>query len=191
MWFASPDFLSFWFAAWSLPLRAACPWASAQARQCANRKLPIPKWLAPQCLQRWVGEAIATRVAWQQAHPAARAYRFGRRSEPCWSQTAALPYDQRVLHRLEEAALLWLWGMDLERLLRIVLTPAAEVGEDLWTETALGGCAHLGQVYRELKRRYKAPQARALVWGALRFFVVWRAEEAGAATADALLALPG
>src|SRR5262245_35760196 len=62
-------------------------------------------------------------------------------------------------------------GLDgVERLLRIADAEPALVGLTAWTCAALCACEHLAQLYTELKRRYKAAQARALVQAELRRF---------------------
>ncbi len=180
MWFSVEEVQSFLGARWSLPIRRVCLGLSAQMRQLvsANDTLKTPAWAKPAWLQLQIGEAIAARLAWQATQPGEVRYRFGRRSEPCWSQSTILPYERRALHRLEDEALLVLWGMDLERLYRIVQMHYSDVGETLWTLTLLGTCAHLAQVYTEFKRRCKARRARELAQWALRLFITWRADEA-------------
>ncbi len=180
MSFSIEEVESFLVSRWSLPIRRACPHLPEQERRYIreDNDLPVPKWARPQFLQRWLGQAIAARLAWQEGQPDPPCYRFGRRSAPCWSQTAILPYDPRCLRGVDEDQLLWYAGMDIERLYRIAREPQWRVGENLWTLTLLGTCRHLTQLYAELRRRCKAAKARELMWQALRLFVTWRANEA-------------
>lgn len=177
MCFTVAEVHSFLVARWSQPLRAACPALSEQAHQCVNRETsaPVPNWARPQYFQRWLGETITRRTAQQRRLPGAPRYRFGRRSEPCWSQTCTHPIDTRPLRRLPEDEIRWYMGMGLERLYRITQTPQWEIGEDLWTQTLLSACQYLGQLYRELLRRCKARRAREVVQEALRTFLTWDA----------------
>ncbi len=188
MCFSAAEIKSFLVGWWSQPLRAACPHLSEQVRRTIRRAEPppVPKWVQHQYFQRWLGEAFATRAARQ---PGEARYRFGRRSEPCWSQTETLAYDPRPWRALPEEEVLWYMGMNIERLYRITQTPQWEIGEDLWTQTFLAVCCHLAQLYAELARRCKAARARKLAQMALRIFLVWDANEAAIGTPAASLAL--
>ncbi len=183
MSFSVDEVHSFLIARWSLPIRRTCPHLPAQERQTVRpkTKVPVPKGIKPQFLQRWLGSAIASRLAWQEQQTTAPRYRFGLRSAPCWSQTMTLPYEGRALRGEEEETLLWYLGMDIERAYRITQADPTEVGENLWTLTLLSACQHVAQVYRELRRRYRAKRARELVWDALRLFVSWGREPPGTA----------
>ena len=139
----------------------------------------LPAWLRPCFLQRWLGLAIAARIAWQVTQPTPARYRFAD-SDPCWSKTAALPYDEKRLRALPEYDLLWLWEVDAERLLRMIQVAPGTIGEDRWTQAILGVCGHLTQGYHELKRRYGWRQARVLVRQMLALLVTWQAAEAEA-----------
>lgn len=173
MWFQPVDLISFWSSAWSIPLRAACPWLSEQARTRVLPKTPKPTWVGPLCIQRWIGQAVAARLAWQEYRAEALVYRFGGESKPSWTEYAVLPYDRRCLRELEEMNLRWLWGIEIERLLQIVETAPSDIGERAWTLAVLGACHHLAQLYAELKRRHKAMRARAIIHEELRLFVAW------------------
>ncbi len=117
MSFSVDEVHSFLIARWSLPIRRTCPHLPAQERQTVRpkTKVPVPKGIKPQFLQRWLGSAIASRLAWQEQQTTAPRYRFGLRSAPCWSQTMTLPYEGRALRGEEEETLLWYLGMDIER----------------------------------------------------------------------------
>ena len=52
---------------------------------------------------------------------------------------------------------------EVERLLRLIQTPPALLGEVIWARSALGICEHLAQVYGELRRRYGARGVRVAV----------------------------
>ena len=181
MWFSVADFHSLLVSPWSLPIRSACLHLSQRFHEYVVPDAPTPKWAAPRCVQRWIAQAIIARQAWQKTQPGAPRYRFGRPSEPCWSQTITLPFVLRDFKKLEEVDLLTLAGIELERLYRVAQTAADEIGETLWTLTLMASCLHLAQIYQELKRRYKARQAREILREALRLFVSWRPDETLAA----------
>ena len=174
MWFSVADIHSFLIAPWSLPIRRACPHLSEQMHTHVIPRAPTPRWVGPQCIQRWIAQTIATRLAWQAKQPGPVRYRFGRTSAPCWSQSTTIPHERKSFLKLDETDLLWLAGIELERLYRIARTPQAAVGETLWTLTLLASCLHLAQIYQEYKRRHKARQARAFMRRAFTFFVTWR-----------------
>ena len=178
MCFTVAEIHAFLVLPWSQPLRAVCPSLSEQARQFINRKARVsaPKWARPQYFQRWLGETFARRLAQPQCQPGTPRYRFGRSSEPCWSETATHPIAMRPLRPLPEHEILWYMGMGLERLYRITQTPQWEIGEDLWTQTFLSASQYLSQLYGELKRRYKAQHAREVAQHALDTFLTWDAE---------------
>jgi hypothetical protein len=179
MCFSAAEIKSFLVGRWSQPLRAASPHLSEQVRQTIRREAPppVPKWVKHQYFQRWLGEAFAARAAWQASQPGEARYRFGQRSEPCWSQSVTLAYDPRPWRVLPEEDILWYMGMEIERLYRITQTPAWKIGEDLWTQTLLGVCRHLAQLYAELARRCKAERARKVARLALHLFLFWDAGE--------------
>ena len=191
MCFSAIEIKSFLVGRWSQPLRAACPHLSEQMRRTIRRKEapPVPAWVKHQYFQRWLGEAIAARAAWQANQPGDARYRFGRRSEPCWSQSVTLAYDPRPWRTLPEEEILWYMGMNIERLYRITQTPQWEIGEDLWTQSFLAVCRHLAQLYAELVRRCRAARARTLAQMALRIFLVWDAAEIAVGTPTKPLAL--
>lgn len=169
------DLDAFWSAPWSLPLRNGCRWL---ARQTLPVVVPTPapkvsNRLRPLCVQRWVGQAVAARLAWMRANPDLAAYRYAKESMPCWTEMAIASYDRRCLRELSEGRVLWLWGMEVERLLRIVDTPPELIGERLWALAVLGVCEHLSYLYAELKRRHKAMPARALLREEMRGYVEW------------------
>jgi hypothetical protein len=174
------DLPTFWCLSWSLPLRTACHWLTRQPVTLAppNPLPSAPRWLRPLFLQRWVGQAVLARRQWQRAHPDAMPYRYGAESLPCWVHVGALPYDRACLRALGEASVLWLWGVEVERLLRISEIPPVLVGVEDWTQAMLGACGHLAQLYQELKRRHRAKQARVLVRAALQAFVAWESDGA-------------
>ena len=130
-----------------------------------------PRWLRPLLLQRWVGQAIAARLAWLDAHPHARRYRYGVESEPRWFDAAWASYERDILADFNEAMLLWIFGMEVERLLRIAEEHPSFVGQVEWTRAVLGASEHLAQLYAELKRRHSWQQARAMLRAELRRFV--------------------
>lgn len=176
MWFEPDDFHFFWLSRWMQPLRSACPWLSPPVRQKAQKKKKIPKWLRPVYVQHWIRHAVAERQAWLAAHPNAAPYRFAD-SMPCWSKTAAMPYEERRMHKLKDSDLFWLFDVDLERALRIMQADPAEIGEDRWTQAALGTCGHLAQAYREFQRRCGTRRARSLIREELWIFKLLSTKE--------------
>ncbi len=166
------QFITFWLTPWSAPFRAACLWFTPDTQPLQGRKpnKVAPNWVRPFFVQRWVGEAIAARLA---ANPDTCAYRYGRDSEPAWDAAAWASYPRAILRQLDEQTLLWIFGMEVERLLRIAQEHPGLVGQMEWTGAALSASEHLAQLYAELKRRYKAAQARALLRDELRRFIEW------------------
>jgi hypothetical protein len=119
--------------------------------------------------------AVADRLTWMQAHPEAAGYRFGRESEPCWTEVGWATYARGCLRAMSEETLRWLLGMEVERLVRSVEEAPGLVGGAEWTRGVLGACEHVAQVYGEWKRRHKARRARAMVREELAAFVGWDA----------------
>jgi hypothetical protein len=188
------DLVSFWLMPWSAPFRHACVWVTRLGAPLQGKQpdKDAPNWLRPLCVQRWVGQAVAARLAWLAAHPEVDAWRFGHESEPAWVEAAYARYDWRCLRAFTDSLLLWLFGMEVERLARIAQEAPALVGSGEWTRAALGAFEHIAQIYAELKRRHKAMQARALLREDLRACITWQAPrqnadvpDAGGAPADA------
>jgi len=172
MEFTATDLILFWYAPWAAPLRAACVEPLAELPWPAPSPMPLaPKWPRPLFLQRLVGQAIATRVAGLKDHPWDMRCHFGNDSEPDWGPDATASYDLPCLHELREQSICWLWGMEMERLLRSMLTPPGEVGLMAWTRAVLGICEHFAQMYAEFKRRYKARRAREIVQAEVQRFL--------------------
>lgn len=180
MFFVPTDLLSFWLMPWSERFRRACLWFTP-ATQPLQGKQPdrdAPRWLRPLFLQRWVGQAVAARLAWLHAHPEMTTYRYGGESEPRWFAAAWASYEQECLRDLKESTLLWIFGMEVERLLRIAQEPPSMVGNGDWTRAALGIAEHVAQLYTELKHRHTAMPARAMLRQELRQFVAWTGGDA-------------
>jgi hypothetical protein len=173
------DLACFWEAAWSVPLRAACRWLTPEAQGRVEREAQAPTWLRPLCVQRWVGQAVAARLAWMRAHPEAALYRYsgafdeGDPSIPYWADMAAFSYLRLWLRHQEEAALVWRWNVEVERLLRISEAPPCLVGEEAWARAAVGVARRLSELYGELKRRQGARRARGMLREELRGYVRW------------------
>jgi hypothetical protein len=166
--------ISFWVSPWSLPFRAACRWFTLDEQPMQGRghsNQIAPGFVRPLLLQRWVAQAITARLTWLEAHPQEQPYRYGKESRPCWEDVAWKRYDWRILHQFEDAMLLWIFGMEVERLLRLTDTDPRLVGPGGWTCAALGASEHLAQLYYELKRRHRAMPARAMLRAALARFV--------------------
>jgi hypothetical protein len=167
--------LSFWATPWSETLRGACIWLARMGQPITAHRpdAEAPPWLRPLCVQRWVGQAIAARLAWVGERTDEAVYRFGHESEPCWTEVAWMSYDRQCLRELSEKSVIWLFGVEVERLLRVAQEAPALVGDADWTRAALGASEHVAQLYGELKRRYKAMQARAILREDLRVFLAW------------------
>jgi hypothetical protein len=162
-----------WTMPWSRPFRAACRWFTLETQPMQGRKPNrfAPRWLRPLLLQRWVGQAIAARLAWLEKHPRATRYHYRVESEPRWVDAAWASYEREILAEFSQAMLLWIFGMEVERLLRIAEEHPSLVGQEEWTRAVLGASEHLAQLYAELKRRHSWQQARAMLREALRCFV--------------------
>jgi hypothetical protein len=158
---------AFWFAPWSLPVRSACRWLSLAEKARGARPTPAPQRLRPRCLQRRVGQAVAARLAWRQAHPEAALYRSSGASDvadlsiPCWTDKAPGPSEQQPLRAVTEDRLLWGWEVEVERLWRSSETPPSLLGWEVWTQAVLGVGGHLAQLYGELQRGHGARRARS------------------------------
>ena len=83
-------------------------------------------------------------------------------------------YPRRCLRELREETLLRIFGMEVERLLRIAEESPLLAGTGDWTSAALGASEHIAQLYAELKRRHKAQRARAILSLELRQYVDWQ-----------------
>jgi hypothetical protein len=175
--YINPAVFTFWLLPWSQPYRSACRWFTPDTQPASGRPRPdkeAPSWLRPLFLQRWVGQAIAARL---QAHPNTSAYRYGKESRPCWESVAWLRYPWRILHQFDDEMLLSLFGMEVERLLRIAQEHPSFAGQVEWTCAVLGASEHLAQVYHELKRRHTWQAARAMLRQELRQFTEWQATD--------------
>src|SRR5579859_1323073 len=174
MLFPSADLEAFWFSAWATPLRSACRWLTPEVKRRVDLTVSMPTRLGPQCLSRWVGQAIQDRFAWQRAHPDAAAYRHPDDSAPIWEALIPPPYERGKLRALEdEWDFAWHCRFEVERLMRLLDVPPVLVGREEWTAAVLGICERLARLYGEMKRRYRARQARAIVCAALAQFVEW------------------
>ncbi len=174
--FTSADLVSFWSSSWGVPLRSACRWLSLEVKRRAEPGVPVAWRLGTQCLSRWVGQAIAARWAWLKAHPDAPHYCSPEDSAPVWAALVLPPYDRGWLRTFnEEWDFLWAVRFEAERLMRLLDYPPVLIGEEEWTTAVLALCARLNLVYGELKRRYRAKQARAFLQAVLAQFVVWDA----------------
>ncbi len=172
---SSIPYQAFWSQSWSAPLRAACIWLRRDPAPVVSR-LPealAPGWLRPLCVQRCIAQAIAARLAWMRQHPDLAAQRFLYPSTPDWTREAWTPYDRGWLRVWTEAWLLECFQVEVERLLRIMQTPPALLGEEVWTRVALGTCERLAQLYQELRRRSGMRAARRLVRDTLENFICW------------------
>jgi len=183
----------FWRLPWSAPLRSALSWQPDPAQFSDDAPLPeAPRWLRPLCVQRMVGQAVAQRAAWLASHLCLDPYRFGRESEPDWHECNLLTYDRRNLREMGEQSLRWLLGMEAERLLRLEQISPSELGKAAWLAGVLAASEHVAQVYHELRRRYKAARARAILREDLAAFIAWQGDPAayGATTGEAFTCSP-
>ena len=175
MLFTALDLVAFWVMPWSQRFRRACLWFTSNTQPLQGKKpnSDAPWWLRPLFLQHWVGQAVAARLAWLEAHPQVTPYRYGHESELCWDEAAWKRYDDECLRDLRESTLIWIFGMEVERLLRLAQQSPWSVNNGDWTRAALGIAGHVAQLYGELKRRHTALPARALLREELRQFVAW------------------
>ena len=171
MLFSLPVCSALWLTVWC-PLLRACP----GLRFNDLPMLDLPRWplvrrLGPVFLQRWVAQAVANRLAWQQhSWITPHFYQYGHESDLSWERAARLAYPRAILREMSEASLRWRFGVQVEYLLRLV-----EPGSALSAEQrllALGGTSlHVAQVYAEWKRRCGWRQAREIVRDALAPFL--------------------
>src|ERR1051326_4828267 len=166
--------IAFWLSPWSKAFRSACLWFTLGTQPLQGRARPdkeAPRWLRPLFLQRWVGQAIAARLS---AQPRTVAYRCGKESEPRWVDAAWARYEWRILREFNDEMLVWIFGMEVERLLRNAQKHPSMAGQVEWVCAVLGASEHLAQLYHELKRRLGMQQARVIVREKLRCFVAWQ-----------------
>jgi hypothetical protein len=175
MCFAPLVLVAFWFMPWSEPFRRACLWFTLETQPLRGKQpdKDVPRWLRPLFLQRWVGNAVAQRLAWLEWHPEITPYRYGRQSELHWHDAAWAAYDRQCLRELSQQRLLWIFGREVERLLRLAEHSPSAVDNGDWTRAALGISLHVAQVYAELRPRLRATRARYLLREELRQFVSW------------------
>jgi hypothetical protein len=174
-------FASFWSSPWAAPLRESCVWLQRQAAPVVppTPDRLVPDWLRPLCFQREIGRTIRARLAnaRRDARYAATLYAYA--SQPTWGAEDWRPYGRGVLRSWSKERLLEHFQMELERLLRIMQTPPALLGEAVWTHSALGTCEHLAQLYQEFRRRYGARRTRRFMCKVLTGYAWWfPAEEA-------------
>ncbi|HEY7357216.1 MAG TPA: hypothetical protein VH590_12140, partial [Ktedonobacterales bacterium] len=133
-------FQSFWSSPWAASLRAACVWLKREPAPVvpATPDSLAPGWIRPLCLQRQIGKAIAARLAWMRQHPDQAAFLFPETSIPGWTRFFWTPYERRALRSWSDEWLLFHFQLEVERLLRIMQTPPALIGEEDWTLAALG-----------------------------------------------------
>jgi len=179
------DLFAFWLTPWTKTLRDLSVQLTFMDPPISGKRpdKDAPRWVRPLCLQRWVSQAIAARLAWMQAHPTQAAPRFGAASETRFEGCAAEPPRRRCLRGKRDEALLEQFSTTVERLLRLLSEPPKLVGEMDWTRAALRASQEMAQIYAELKRRYKAMPARAMLREELRRFVIWQ-RESGVSAGD-------
>ncbi|HEU5370083.1 MAG TPA: hypothetical protein VFU69_16550 [Ktedonobacterales bacterium] len=168
-------FQSFWSSPWAASLRAACVWLKREPAPVVpdTPDSLAPGWIRPLCLQRQIGKAIAARIAWMRAHPDQAAFLYPEDSIPGWTRFFWTPYQRQALRSWSDEWLLFHFQLEVERLLRIMQTPPALIGEEDWTLAALGACGHLAQVYHEFTRRYWVRRVRSFVGDVLHAYVTW------------------
>ncbi len=102
-------FQSFWSSPWAAALRASCIWLQREPAPVVpdTPDSLAPDWIRPLCLQRWVGQAIAKRLAWMRQHPDQAAFLFPETSIPGWARFFWTPYERRALRDLLYASVRW------------------------------------------------------------------------------------
>jgi len=178
---SSIPFQSFWSQSWSEPLRSACVWLKRDPAPVVPHipETLAPGWLRPLCFQREVARAVRDRRAWMRAHSDQAADLAPQEAIPVWTRVAWTPYGRGVLRRWSDEGLVDQFHLEVERLLRISEAPPRLLGEEVWTQAALGTCEHLAQLYRELRRRYGARAVRQALRDALTRYVCWTPAEGG------------
>ncbi len=163
MLFSLPVCVAFWRAVWAAPFEAAFGAAFADACFVAVPRWPVVRALGPLCVQRLIARAVMARLVWLRQQRVPLLPRFGHESDPEWAYAASRSCSPLCLREMDEWLLRWLFGVEVERLLRMVATPAGEVGMGLWLGALAGTSRRLAQLYGEWGRRVGAAQARALV----------------------------
>jgi hypothetical protein len=178
-------FRSFWSQSWSATLRSSCRWLRRDPAPVVPTipEALAPGWLRPLCFQREVARAIRDRLAWLRANPDQSAMLYLLESLPCWTAEDWTPYRRGVLRAWGDEWLVEQVQIEVERLLRIVDTPPALLGEEVWTHAALGTCERLAQLYRELRRRCGARATRVALRRLLTGYVYWFPQEEAEASA--------
>ncbi len=186
-------FHSFWSSPWAASLRSACVWLKRTPAPLVppTPDALAPDWIRPLCLQRWVGQAIAARLAWVRAHPDDAGFLYPDETIPLWTQTAWQLYRPDLVRSESEGWLLTRFQIEVECLLRIMQAPPALLGEEIWTRAALGSCERLAQIYHELRRRVGARSARRMLREVLSAYITLEPPAEAAETPKAELAQVG
>ena len=172
-----PVCYSFWLEVWSGPLHAQPAVRLNDVPQMDLPRWPVVHQVGPRFLQRWVAQAVANRLAWQESWISPHYYRYGRESDFSWERAASLPAGREALRGLDEEGRCWLFGVETEYLLRLV-EPGSRLSAEQRLLALAGTCWRIAQLYAEWKRRYGWRRARELVREALSPFLELPAEVA-------------
>jgi hypothetical protein len=128
---------------------------------------PFPRGLLPWPLLRrlsaWLTDSAQIRL---QEHLPPHYY-YGPDSAPATTVAAAARYDLTYVAGLADYRLRNLLGIEMERLVRIVMMQKLEEREELRQEAILGTVTRLGQVYAICLKRWKRQRAREVFWECL------------------------
>ena len=173
--FSLPVCLSFWQALWAAPLGAAQQQSGVPAfplpAASGLPRWPILRALGPLWLQRQVVAAVLTRLAWQRQIGGYIAWPYEILITSIgWEAIANEGIALETRQEMDEAFLRWLFGLQLEMLLRL-LAGRGPLNDALALRAVVGCCWRLALLYRELCRRSKKTQARLIVQEELRCFL--------------------
>jgi hypothetical protein len=164
---------AFWHALWAAPLRSALGDACPDPFPCSDAlpRWPVLRALGPLWLQRQVAAAVLKRLAWQQQTGWRIVWQYEILITSIgWEAIANDGIALETRQEMDEPFLRWLFGLQLEMLLRL-LAGRGPFSDELALRAVVGSCWRVSLLYRELCRRYKHAQARVIVEEELRCFL--------------------
>jgi hypothetical protein len=114
-------------------------------------------------LSVWLTDSARQRVA---EHLPPHFY-YGVDSAPSFTASAASRFDEKFLAKLEDYRLRNLMGLEMERLVRMLMREKLSKRDEHLEEAILGTVRRLGEAYRVCLARWKMQKAREAFWACL------------------------